>query len=291
MEWIPYKPDNHNIESFDLRDIFNELERTIFRFLDWELRSVDVVFQPIYRFPSFEVIGFEAFCRPRTKRHISELLGLAKKRGLLSEFDLFCRIKALLSALERGIREEELLFLNVHPEVLGKRSYPRGVTLKIVSLLGLKPSQVVMDITGFEQVKDPELYLRTVFHYSKQGFRVCLDDFESGCVGHRNLQELRPDFVKLDSSLLSHSLEERFLLRTIEHIRDLCEDINCEIVAKRVEGKDTLSLFLKAGVCIFQGDYLSPPSPYLNREGFRYEREDREATIRSGTNTSVLPYF
>lgn len=292
MEWSPYMSVNYEARHEDLRPYLETLDREIFKVLDQEFKEIDIYFHPIYTAPSFEVIGFEALCRPRAKRSVLELLKLAKQRGCLSEFDLFCRIKALITAVDRGLKEDELIFLNVHPGVLDKKPYPQGITSGLISILGLKPGQVVLEITEFEKPEDTEIYLRTVFHFIRQGFKISLDDFGAGCIGYRNLLEIEPDFVKIDSYFVRSLYGDPIASKFIRHIQEVCIELGCEVIAEGVEDGESLSVLEKIGIKTFQGYYFSRPSPHLDRGGTSYVGDFREITRRRReTAIKGLPYF
>uniref|UniRef100_A0A832GNZ8 EAL domain-containing protein n=1 Tax=Caldimicrobium thiodismutans TaxID=1653476 RepID=A0A832GNZ8_9BACT len=250
-------------------DVFlKDLNREIFHVMPEEFLEIDTYFQPIVELPSFRVIGYEALSRSISGRSILELLSCAKAKGLLSEFDLYCRIRAIIKAWKLGLSPEELLFLNVHPGVLEHRGHTQGVILKLLELLDIPSNQIVLEITEFERPQDIEGYLRTVFYYINQGFQVSLDDFGTGCVGYRTFLEIEPHFVKLDSYFVRAFSEGDYLSqKLLYHMVELCREVVSKVIAEGIEEERMLKPLRDLEIRLFQGYYFGKPSSSLKGGG------------------------
>jgi EAL domain-containing protein (putative c-di-GMP-specific phosphodiesterase class I) len=69
---------------------------------------------------------------------------------------------------------------------------------------GLSHDQVIFEATNSEVVKDHKQLRNTLDFYRASGFRVSLDNLGSSYNSLELLDALRPDFIKLDMSLIQN---------------------------------------------------------------------------------------
>lgn len=251
--------------SAALKTFLEELHKEIFSRLEEKFLNIDTYFQPIFSHlnGNLKIIGYEALSRPQNGTPILKLFDEAKARGILPEFDLFCRIKALLKAFQLGFRGEVFLFLNVHPYILDKKPYPTGITKRLLHLLDIPLERVVLEITEFEQPKDNDTFLKTLFHFQGQGYKLSLDDFGAGCLSFKTLLEIKPDFLKLDKFLTQTLNFDETSQKIVGYLRELCEDLGIGLIAEGVEDRATLEWLETLKIPYCQGFYLGKPSPNL----------------------------
>jgi EAL domain-containing protein (putative c-di-GMP-specific phosphodiesterase class I) len=70
-----------------------------------------------------------------------------------------------------------------------------------VAMHGLDPARIVFEILETEQA-DEDLLKSILAVYRSAGFQVAIDDFGVGFSSVRLIEALRPDFLKLDMSLI-----------------------------------------------------------------------------------------
>jgi EAL domain-containing protein (putative c-di-GMP-specific phosphodiesterase class I) len=63
--------------------------------------------------------------------------------------------------------------------------------------MGLKPQNIVFEITERHRIEDFLLFNRTLEHYRSQGYLVAVDDAGSGFSSLKTVAEVRPDFKLL----------------------------------------------------------------------------------------------
>jgi EAL domain-containing protein (putative c-di-GMP-specific phosphodiesterase class I) len=83
--------------------------------------GIRAVYQPIVDLETGRAIGYEALARGPVGTRLEmpgPLFAAARAEGILGAFDRACREQALAEALRQGMRDDDLLFLNVEPEGL-----------------------------------------------------------------------------------------------------------------------------------------------------------------------------
>lgn len=94
-----------------------------------------------------------------------------------------------------------------------------------------------------------------------QGVRFGIDHFGSRLTNMRYLQDLRPDYVKLDASF-SKVIENNE--QTRDYVSSLCEltdSLDIKVIAMAVENEEQQKAFTDLGVDYFQGYFYGAPSP------------------------------
>jgi EAL domain-containing protein (putative c-di-GMP-specific phosphodiesterase class I) len=228
--------------------------------------SMCTYFQPILNLNTGETIGFEALNRlaetnlfPNTE-DFYQFVGQTNQVFL---FECFCRnmsLKRFRERLNGNLRKgNTLLFINIHPRVLMDSNYHSGETLQLLSSLGIDPKQVVFELTERSAVTDFSMFEKVLSHYRSQGFRIAIDDVGSGYNSLNTLIYLKPEFIKLDKSLIQNidqNIEQQHLVKLII---EYAKHSDTEIIAEGIERAKELAFIRKQGVDYAQGFALGKP--------------------------------
>lgn len=152
------------------------------------------------------------------------------------------------------------MFVNVHPGVLNDPRHRSGESLALLKELGLAPERIVFELTERQAVQDYVQFEKVLSHYREQGFRIAVDDAGSGYNSLKTLVYLKPEFIKLDKSLIRgihHCREQQELL---ELIREYAERSSTRVIAEGIETAAELHFLQSAGVEWGQGYALGRPT-------------------------------
>ncbi|MBP9943779.1 MAG: GGDEF domain-containing protein, partial [Desulfomicrobium sp.] len=222
--------------------------------------QIRMLFQPIYDFKSGTVMAWEALARgPRGTEFESPstLFDFAEQFGQLFALEQACRSKAMetVGNLAAGQR----LFLNIHPRTVVDPTFAPGKTLEILDRHGLKPEDIVFEITERHSIKDFTSFHKTLDHYRSQGFKIAVDDAGTGYSGLSTVAALKPDFIKVDMSLVRDVDKDPVRRALMETMVTLAGRIGSEIIAEGIETKGEARALTEIGVHFGQGFYLSRP--------------------------------
>jgi len=183
------------------------------------------VFQPIVSCadPS-DLLGHECLMRAEVEGSAVSpglMLDLAAGAGLLFQLDLAARRSAVVSAAAHALPAK--VFINFAPNAINSPHSCLNSTVRMVDELRLRRDQVVFEIIESERLPEMALMQRIVGYYREQGFGVALDDVGAGYSSLSTLLELRPDYVKIDRTLIDgvdrqpdKALVARKLLETVQ---------------------------------------------------------------------------
>lgn len=240
-----------NLEDVKLSSMFRSIIRN---------GQIRMLFQPIYDFKSGAVMAWEALARgPRGSEFESPgiLFDFAEQFGQLFALEQACRAKAMDSVGHLGPGQR--LFLNIHPRTVVDPAFAPGRTLELLQANGLGPDNVVFEITERHSIKDFTSFHKTLDHYRSQGFRIAVDDAGTGYSGLSTVAALRPDFIKVDMSLVRDVDKDPVRRALMETMVTLAGRIGSEIIAEGIESKGEAAALIEIGVHFGQGYFLSRP--------------------------------
>jgi len=121
------------------------------------------------------------------------------------------------------------------------------------------PENIVVEITEQESVEDFERLVEVIKMLRKLGVLIAIDDFGSGYANYSHILTLKPDYLKIDGSLIRNILtnnESQILVKSIIHF---AKELDIITVAEYVENLEIFELLKEYGVDEFQGYYFGKP--------------------------------
>lgn len=224
-------------------------------------RKLRSVYQPIVSTRSAAVLGWESLIRgPQDSyfRHPDNIFTFAEEEGLLLQLEKSCRESALNNIGEMGPGQK--LFINVHPNAINESSFKEGEEISLLRNLSIKPANIVFEITERHHIKDFSSINRILRHFRDQGFMVAVDDVGCGFSTLQSIAEIRPDYLKIDMSLVRGIHKDRIKTALMETMVAFAEKIGSEVIAEGVEEEAELAALVDIGVHYAQGYFLGRPS-------------------------------
>lgn len=222
-------------------------------------------FQPIVQLRPFKLIGFEAFCRPKTKSMLANpeiLFKAALSFGFYQEMELLSWRKAIETASK--ILTDEKLFLNCNPYfVEGPRSFSITDLFKINNL---DVNNIILEITERTAISDYKVFYDHLKQFRELGFKFAVDDVGGGYASLESIVHTKPEVVKIDRHIISNLTGDPFKRSIIKFIVSFCKENSILCVAEGIETKEDLLELIELGVDAGQGYYLSKPSPQIKLE-------------------------
>jgi EAL domain-containing protein (putative c-di-GMP-specific phosphodiesterase class I) len=214
---------------------------------------IAIACQPIFDILTGRCLGVEAlsrfgepFSRPDTTFAAAEEVGL----GL--ELERLAIRTAWVILSELGA--DQFLTINVGPAALlelARRANERT---------DLELSSLVIEVTEHVGVESYADLRHELSPLRAQGLRLAVDDVGAGYASLHHIVELRPDFVKVDTSLVQGVAQDRLLRVTIGSLVNLALDLGATTVAEGVESAEDLTALRDLGVDAAQGYLLGRPS-------------------------------
>jgi len=233
--------------------------------------SIESYFQPILCLRTGQTIGFEVLNRPlQTTAFPSteEFYDFIGKSGEVFSVEKFLRglsFKRYAGQVDlQPHHQHKMIFINVHPQVLADPSYKTGETLEILAKHNFSPKQIVLELTEKEAVSDYEQFIKVIQHYKQQGFRIALDDAGTGYNSLKTILYVKPDYIKLDKSLIRDIHTQITQQHLVKLLVDYAHMSGTKVIAEGIETINELVHLQNIGVHIGQGYHLGKPVPTLS---------------------------
>ncbi|ADN09885.1 EAL domain-containing protein [Sulfurimonas autotrophica] len=128
-----------------------------------------------------------------------------------------------------------------------------------------KKDQIVVEVTEQEGMEDFNKFAQVIQEFRKVGVLIAIDDFGSGYANYQHILMLKPDYIKIDGSLVENVVRDKDSQILIKSIIDFASELNITVVAEYVENKEIFDLLKEYGVDEFQGYYFGKPENLLNK--------------------------
>lgn len=223
--------------------------------------GLQVAYQPVVNLRDGSILGWEALARGPAGSYFQSplrIFAFAEKNGLLFAVERHCRQLAIFNLGELGA--EQKLFLNIHSRTVRDPSFVPGETVKMLRQAGLTPRHVVFEVTERHFVDDYAAFNRTLSHYRGQGFLVAVDDMGAGFSCLQAVAEIKPEFIKMDMSIVRDIHLHPAKRALVEALVSLAEKIGSLVIAEGVESEAELEILVRLGVHCGQGYWFGRPA-------------------------------
>jgi len=129
----------------------------------------------------------------------------------------------------------------------------------------LRPANIVFEFPAVAVVREPSHWFGVYDSYRNAGFGLALTGVGAIPKALRMLRDLRPDYIKLDKSLV-RNIERLSCAMTIRGLADLAEEWRGRIVADGVERLLSVEDLWLLNVYLMQGPLLGRPAPDLAQD-------------------------
>nr|AYQ71502.1 EAL domain-containing protein [Cohnella candidum] len=229
------------------------------------LREGDIrsAYQPIFHLRGGHLYGYEALTRCPKGSLFDGPLALfrfADREGYSFALDRLARETAIRSCPLLGPKQK--IFINVNSGIMKDPHFVSGQTRQWLAARGLQPGQVVLELTERDSIDDFEEAKQMLDHYRSQGYEIAIDDAGAGYSSLQAIVELKPDYIKLDKSLVQNADRDEMKLQMLRTFVRFSKRMRIRTVAEGIETPEELQLVRKMGIDFGQGFLIGRPSEH-----------------------------
>jgi EAL domain-containing protein (putative c-di-GMP-specific phosphodiesterase class I) len=214
-------------------------------------RDVRLVFQPIVRLATDDVVAVEALARFPLANSPVEVFTAAEALGLTAELEALILRRALHDRLRVPARM--LLTVNVTPHHLLD-----GPVAEVLD--GADVKGVVFELTEHCVLPDAGALGPAIAVLREGGALIALDDTGAGYQGLQQVAALRPDWVKVDRALVTDAAGDEVRRASLEMFARVARRVGAVTVAEGVESQADIDVLAEVGIELAQGFYLGTPT-------------------------------
>ena len=218
---------------------------------DLASRAFHPVFQPIVDLESGEVVGYEALTRFDSGQRPDLCFADAWSVGLGPDLEI-ATIEAAIAAAS-ALPQGRWLDINISPGMLEDPE-------RLTAALGHADRPIVLEITEHDVIDDYAAAHQAVRALGRD-VRLAVDDAGAGVANFSHIIELRPDFVKLDMSLVRRVNANLGRQAMVVSMRHFSRTAGCRLVAEGIETQEEAQTLAGLGVELGQGFLFGHPEP------------------------------
>jgi EAL domain-containing protein (putative c-di-GMP-specific phosphodiesterase class I) len=226
--------------------------------------EIQVVFQPIHSLESGEVLGYEALSRGPEGgafRDPQVMFDTSRSVGLSTELDALCQRRAILGA--HGLEPGRKLFVNALPSTLVDPAGGAELPVEWIDRAGLRRSDVVIEISERGPLVDRARVHEELARLREAGLGVALDDIGTGMTGVDAIEAMRPDYLKLDVSLVHNIHTNLITQELLRSLAKVARSMDARVVGEGVETEQEREALRRCGTDLAQGFLFARPGPDL----------------------------
>lgn len=210
--------------------------------------NLKVFYQPIWNLKTKRLLGYEALIRSGNV-DIGRLFREASKLGLVDRLD----VTSFNCIINAGLPPEGLLFINI--------------TASGLPFLSPEAAQerIVLEFTeyGYKNIQDLSVILEK---WRNKGTKLAVDDLKPGSDQLKLALAIKPDYIKIDRSLVSNCHLQGNKKALLEWVVALCRQLNAEVIAEGIERIEEAGFLVEMGIEYGQGYVLGRPEPAWREE-------------------------
>nr|WP_295081183.1 GGDEF domain-containing protein [uncultured Roseateles sp.] len=248
---------------------------------------LSTLFQPVTQMDSGLIYGYEALVRGpagSALEYPDALFAAGRREGLSVALEVRCASQALKDWSAQKLPGKLLINMSAAAlaSAVGQDQGERS--LKFCDQLGLKPSDIVIELTEHERVTDIGSLRNAISHLRRQGVGIALDDFGDGRSSLRLWSEIQPDLVKIDKYFTHDLPAHAEKLQTFRALLQLAETFGAQLVAEGIENAEELRVLRDLGVRYGQGWFIGRPAKQAAAEALPAAR-----AVLASNDIAVLP--
>lgn len=221
---------------------------------------VRTLVHPILDLETLVPMGYEALSRGPADSEFErpdKLFRIAYDTDLVLKLERLCRKKALEAG--RALPDGRKLFLNIEPEAVGDPELREIMTTSLLANVNLSPDRIVLEITERTAIADFAAFRSTLEYLRALGFSIAVDDAGAGYGSLQCLAEVRPEWLKIDISLVRGIDSDEIRSQLVTSLVSFADSIGVDLIAEGIETLAELAKLRELGVRYGQGFLFTVP--------------------------------
>jgi len=222
----------------------------------------ELYYQPLVKAGTGALTGFEALLRwnhpERGMVSPADFVPLTEETGLIRPIGEWVLRRACADAA--GWPEHVKVAVNLSP-VQFARGDLLGEVERALSISGLAPGRLELEITESVLLADSEATLVTLHRLRGLGVRISMDDFGTGYSSLSYLRRFPFDKIKIDQSFVRNLDREKGSVEIVRAVVGLGKALDMKVLAEGVETEGQRAILQLEGCDELQGYLFSKPRP------------------------------
>ncbi len=124
--------------------------------------------------------------------------------------------------------------------------------------------KLIFEILESEEIANFDDIMPFIYNMKKLGVRFAIDDFGSGYSNFSYLLQIKPDYIKIDGSLIKNITKTSNEYHIVNAIVKFAKSLGIKIIAEHVSSQNIVDVLHDFDIDYMQGFHFSEPSPTLS---------------------------
>lgn len=220
-------------------------------------------FQPVVDAHTGEIFGYEALMRPKEIDGIRltppEMIALAEKQGMTPRIEWLTVSNTIKFLSEnQDLFRGKKLFINSIPDCLISDDEYNSIFEEYSGIF----DKLIIEVTEGSQISKETV--DTMFRrYKSKHAQIALDDYGTGYANESTLLSIKPDYIKIDRSLITGIDTESQKRHLVSNMISFAKSHGIKTLAEGVETRGELETVVILGVDLIQGFYTCKPNAVI----------------------------
>ena len=243
--------EDKNVQSTQLNNI-----KTIKKIKD-ALANDDILvyFQPIFDNNEL-IVKYEALVRMRdgdkilTPYHFLNISQSTKYYHYITKY-------VILKSFDTFKNKDECFSINLTAQDIIDEDIAALIYKELANIKDA--SKVVFEIVESEDIYNVQEISDFIYKVKDMGAKIAIDDFGTGFSNFSYIMQIRPDFIKIDGSIIKNIGNDPSAKKIAQAIVTFAKELNIKTVAEYVCSEEIYKLCKELGIDEYQGYYFSEP--------------------------------
>lgn len=220
-------------------------------------------YQPIFD-KNKEIVKYETLMRIRDTDENEKIVYFTPNLFLSVSFKTkqYLQLSNIIisKTFDNLLKTKKQISLNISFKDILNNEFIEFLDSKMEKLEIKDKSRIIFEILEGDYISDYEYLEEFIIKYKKHGVKIAIDDFGTGYSNFIRIMRIRPDYLKIDGSLIKYIDVDKNSFEIVKSIIAFSKALNIQTIAEYVHSKEIFDLLLEMGVDEFQGFYLAEPS-------------------------------
>jgi len=222
-------------------------------------------YQPIYNNKN-EIIKYEALMRILDKvDNKPHYLSPGNFLDIAVKTKQYFKLNQII--IEKSFRNIDILekdvSINISFEDVLNLEFIEFIEKEVNALTKIQRHKVVFEILESDFISDYEILDKFILEYREKGIRIAIDDFGTGFSNFSHILKIKPDYIKIDGSLIKDINIDQNSYEMVKSIVDFSKSLGIATIAEFIHSKEVYDIVKKLNIDEFQGYYLGEPEPLV----------------------------
>lgn len=233
--------------------------------------------QPIFSLGYMDTFGFEAFSNSPLNSLLCNtncLFNASERFGMYNNLELLCWRKAV--EIWKHSKSDGMLFLKCRKSFIENEKFGN----ELFAQIGISSKNIVVEIDKNKLTENKSDCFDKLHYMRDLGLKVSVDGFVDGNFTMNEISEMKPDFLKLDTSIFHDIKSNKLKERLFKITTNICRNQGTKVILKDTMGLDELGIFKDSGADYIQGNvFCSPKQKLLNCSSLCNEKFSRRSSF------------